>query len=210
MKRSKNGLTSEQVRMFGTGKNVLTPPPSETWWEMLLDKFKDPIIIILSVADLFSFIVAVVSNEPLYESIAILTAILITVGVGFYMDFSAKVQFESLNKVNDSTKVKVIRGGNVIEIPKCDLCVNDVVILSSGDEVPADIELFEAINLHVNESSMTGESVPVIKLDHEEGNYTFPSNLVLMSTIVTEGSGKGWVTKVGMSTEIGKIYSKLK
>lgn len=209
MNRSKNGLTSEQVRMFGIGRNVLTPPPSVTWWEMLLDKFKDPIIVILCIADLFSFVVALVSNEPFYESIAIAIAILITVGVGFYMDYSAMVQFESLNKVNDSIMVKVIRDGNVTEVPKCDLCVGDVVILSSGDEVPADIELFEAIELHVNESTMTGESVPIQKLDHEEGNPTFPSNYILMSTVITEGSGKGWVTKIGMETEIGKIYSNL-
>lgn len=204
MKRSKNGLTSEQARMFGTGRNVLTPPPSETWWEMLLDKFKDPILIILIVADIFSFIVNIIQKEPLWEPLAILAAILITAGVGFWQDWSAKKQFDSLNKVSDDELIKVIREGKVTEVPKCDLCPGDVVILSAGDEIPADIELFEAVDLHVDEAAMTGESVPVTKLDHEEGNPTIPSNHALRGTNVTEGSGKGWVIAVGDNTEIGK------
>lgn len=204
MNRSKNGLTSEQARMFGTGRNVLTPPPSETWWEMLLDKFKDPILIILIVADIFSFIVNIIQKEPLWEPLAILAAILITAGVGFWQDWSAKKQFDSLNKVSDDELIKVIREGKVTEVPKCDLCPGDVVILSAGDEIPADIELFEAVDLHVDEAAMTGESVPVTKLDHEEGNPTIPSNHALRGTNVTEGSGKGWVIAVGDNTEIGK------
>ena len=204
MNRSKNGLTSEQARMFGIGRNVLTPPPSETWWEMLLDKFKDPILIILIVADIFSFIVNIIQKEPLWEPLAILAAILITAGVGFWQDWSAKKQFDSLNKVSDDELIKVIREGKVTEVPKCDLCPGDVVILSAGDEIPADIELFEAVDLHVDEAAMTGESVPVTKLDHEEGNPTIPSNHALRGTNVTEGSGKGWVIAVGDNTEIGK------
>lgn len=204
MNRSKNGLTSEQARMFGTGRNVLTPPPSETWWEMLLDKFKDPILIILIVADIFSFIVNIIQKESLWEPLAILAAILITAGVGFWQDWSAKKQFDSLNKVSDDELIKVIREGKVTEVPKCDLCPGDVVILSAGDEIPADIELFEAVDLHVDEAAMTGESVPVTKLDHEEGNPTIPSNHALRGTNVTEGSGKGWVIAVGDNTEIGK------
>lgn len=207
---NKSGLTSEEARKFGTGRNVLTPPESETWLDILLDKFKDPIIIILCVADIFSLIVALATNEPPYESIAIFVAILITVGVGFYMDYSAKVQFESLNKVSDTEMIKVIRDGRVTEVPKCDLCLGDLVLISTGDELPADIELIEAVDLHVNEASMTGESAAVIKLDHEEGNPTYPSNLVLRSTLVTEGSGKGLVVKIGDDTEIGKIYRSLK
>jgi Ca2+-transporting ATPase len=204
MNRSKNGLTSEQVRMFGTGRNVLTPPPSISWWEMLLDKFKDPILIILIIADIFSFIVNIIQKEPLWEPLAILAAILITAGVGFWQDWSAKKQFDSLNKVSDDELIKVIREGKVTEVPKCDLCPGDVVILSAGDEIPADIELFEAVDLHVDEAAMTGESVPVTKLDHEEGNPTIPSNHALRGTNVTEGSGKGWVIAVGDNTEIGK------
>lgn len=203
-RRSKNGLTSEQACEFGLGKNVLTPPPSETWWEMLLDKFKDPILIILIVADIFSFIVNIIQKEPLWEPLAILAAILITAGVGFWQDWSAKKQFDSLNKISDDEMIKVIRNGSVTEVPKCDLCVGDVVILSAGDEVPADLELFEAVDLHVDEAAMTGESVPVTKLDHEDGNPTIPSNHTLRGTNVTEGSGKGWVIAVGDDTEIGK------
>lgn len=204
MNRSKNGLTSEQARMFGTGRNVLTPPPSETWWEMLLDKFKDPILIILIVADIFSFIVNIIQKEPLWEPLAILAAILITAGVGFWQDWSAKKQFDSLNKVSDDEMIKVIRDGKVTEVPKSNLCINDVVILSAGDEIPADIELFETVDLHVDEAAMTGESVPVTKIDHEDGNPTIPSNHALRGTNVTEGYGKGWVIAVGDDTEIGK------
>lgn len=205
----KLGLTSEQARMFGTGRNVLTPPSSETWWEMLLDKFKDPILIILIIADVFSFIVNIVQSEPLWEPLAILAAILITAGVGFWQDWSAKKQFDSLNKVSDDELIKVIRDGNVTQVPKCNLCVGDVVLISAGDEIPADLELFEAIDLHVDEAAMTGESVPVTKLDHEEGNPTIPSNHALRGTNVTEGSGKGWVIAVGDNTEIGKLYKNL-
>lgn len=206
----KLGLTSEQARMFGTGKNVLTPPPSEKWWEILLDKFKDPIIVILIVADIFSFVVNLVQNEPFWEPLAILIAIVVTVAVGFWQEWSAKKQFDNLNKVDDYEMVKVIRDGSVTEVPKCDLCVGDVVLVNSGDEVPADIELFEATDLHVNEAGMTGESVPVQKLNHDDkGNHTYPSNLVLRSTLITDGSGKGVVVKTGMGTEIGKIYNSL-
>lgn len=208
---NKNGLTSLEAYEFGTGRNVLTPPESETWLDILLDKFKDPIIIILCVADVFSLIVALATNEPPYESIAILVAILITVGVGFYMDYSAKVQFESLNKVSDTEMIKVIRDGGVTEVPKCDLCLGDLVLISTGDELPADIELIEAVDLHVNEASMTGESMPTLKLSYiKDENSTYPSNLALRSTLVTEGSGKGLVVKIGDDTEIGKIYRSLR
>ena len=204
------GLTSSEANSFGKGRNILTPPPSETWLDILMDKIKDPIIIILIVADIFSFLVNLIQNEPFWEPLAILVAILVTVIVGFWQEWSAKQQFESLNKVDDYEMVKVIRDENVTEVPKCDLCVGDVVILSSGDEIPADIELFEATDLHVNEASMTGESVPVQKLDHDDnGGHTYPSNVVLRSTLITDGYGKGVVIKIGMDTEIGKIYNSL-
>lgn len=201
---NKNGLTSEEARKFGTGRNVLTPPPSTPWYEILLEKFKDPILTILIVADIFSFIVNLVQKEPLWEPLAILAAILITAGVGFWQDWSAKKQFDSLNKVDDSEPVKVLSDGSVTTIPKCDLCIGDVVIVSAGDEIPADLELFEATEFHVDEAAMTGESAPVQKYDHVEGNPTIPSNHALRGTRATEGSAKGVVIAIGDDTEIGK------
>ena len=201
---NKSGLTSEEARKFGTCRNVLTPPPSTPWYEILLEKFKDPILTILIVADIFSFIVNLVQKEPLWEPLAILAAILITAGVGFWQDWSAKKQFDSLNKVDDSESIKVLRDGSVTTIPKCDLCIGDVVLVSAGDEIPADLELFEAVEFHVDEAAMTGESVPVQKYDHVEGNPTIPSNHALRGTRATEGSAKGVVIAIGDDTEIGK------
>lgn len=186
------------------GQNVLTPPPSVTWYEMLFDKFKDPIIIILIVADIFSFVVNIVQGEPMWEPLAILTAILITTLVGWYQDMSSKAQFDSLNKVSDNDPIKVVRDNVVMEVPKCDICEKDEVILSAGDEVCADMLLIEAVNIHCDESCMTGESEPVVKSTVLEGNPTIASNTVLRGTTITEGNGRGYVLAVGDATEIGK------
>lgn len=201
---NKNGLTSLEAREFGTGRNVLTPPPSTPWYEILLDKFKDPILMILIIADVFSFAVNIIQKEPLWEPLAILIAILLTAGIGFWQDWSAKKQFDSLNKVSDDEMIKVVRDGNVTEVPKCDLCIGDVVLVSAGDELPADLELFEATEFHVDEAAMTGESVPVQKYDHVTGTPTIPSNHALRGTRATEGSAKGVVIAIGDDTEIGK------
>lgn len=201
---NKNGLTSLEAREFGTGRNVLTPPPSTPWYEILLDKFKDPILMILIIADVFSFAVNIIQKEPLWEPLAILIAILLTAGIGFWQDWSAKKQFDSLNKVSDDEMIKVVRDGNVTEVPKCDLCIGDVVLVSAGDELPADLELFEATEFHVDEAAMTGESVPVQKYDHVTGTPTIPSNHALRGTRATEGSAKGVVIAIGDNTEIGK------
>lgn len=201
---NKNGLTSLEACEFGTGRNVLTPPPSTPWYEILLDKFKDPILMILIIADVFSFAVNIIQKEPLWEPLAILIAILLTAGIGFWQDWSAKKQFDSLNKVSDDEMIKVVRDGNVTEVPKCDLCIGDVVLVSAGDELPADLELFEATEFHVDEAAMTGESVPVQKYDHVTGTPTIPSNHALRGTRATEGSAKGVVIAIGDDTEIGK------
>lgn len=194
------GLSKNQLK----GQNVLTPPPSVTWYEMLFEKYKDPIIIILLVAAAFSFVINIVQHEPMWEPLAILAAVLITTLVAWWQDMSSKAQFDSLNKVSDTDLVKVYRGGVVTEIPKCDLVVNDVIILSAGDECPADVILLEATNLHVDEAAMTGESVPVVKSVTEEGNPTIPSNVVLRGTNITEGNAEGRVTAVGDHTKIGQ------
>lgn len=129
----------------------------------LLRKFKDPIIIILLVALGVSFVVGFIECS-LIESIGILVAIILATGVGFWMEYSAKRKFDILNQISDTENVKVIRNnGTTMEIPKDELVVGDIVILSAGDEIPADIELLEAIEFKVDESTMTGESVAVGK-----------------------------------------------
>lgn len=198
------GLSSNQIK----GLNVLTPPPSTTWYEMLFEKYKDPIIIILLVAAVFSFIINIVQHEPMWEPLAIVAAVLITTLVGWWQDMSSKSQFDSLNKVSDTDLVKVYRDDNVTEIPKCDLVVGDVIILNAGDECPADVELQEAIDLHVDEAAMTGESVPVTKFVEIIGNPTIASNVVLRGTNITEGHGEGVVTAIGDNTKIGQTTRK--
>lgn len=207
--KKKIGLNeSEVAKARGEfGFNIITPPPSTPWWKLLLEKFKDPIIMILLVAAVISIVVGITKGD-LIEPIGILIAIGLATGVGFWMEWSAKKKFDILNKTKDTEPVKVIRNGAVVEIPKTELVPGDVVILETGDEVPADIELFEAVNIQVDESSMTGESKPAKKrarLDDE--TYTgsgFAPWLLLRSTNIMEGNGTGVVVKIGDSTEIGK------
>lgn len=205
------GLSQEEVIKSREqhGKNLLTPPKQKKWWQLYLEKFKDPIIIILLVALGVSFVVGFIEGS-LIESIGILVAIILATGVGFWMEYSAKKKFDILNQISDTENVKVIRNnGTTTEIPKDELVVGDIVILSAGDEIPADIELLEAIEFKVDESTMTGESVAVgkrAKINEEEtwNDSGFAPFLVLRSTKITEGSGVGVVIKVGDETEIGK------
>ena len=207
--RLKMGLTSAEVREAQAqyGLNVLTPPPSTPWWMLLLDKFKDPIIMILVAAAVISIIVGIIEGN-LIEPIGILVAIGLATGVGFWMEWSAKKKFDILNQAKDSEAVKVIRDGETMEIPKTDLVPGDIVILATGDEVPADLDMWEATNLKIDESAMTGESVPASKMprEHEEawGGSGFAPWEALRSTRVMEGSGIGVVTATGDNTEIGK------
>ena len=205
------GLSQEEVIKSREqhGKNLLTPPKQKEWWQLYLEKFKDPIIIILLVALGVSFVVGFIEGS-LIESIGILVAIILATGVGFWMEYSAKKKFDILNQISDTENVKVIRNnGTTMEIPKDELVVGDIVILSAGDEIPADIELLEAIEFKVDESTMTGESVAVgkrAKINEEEtwNDSGFAPFLVLRSTKITEGSGVGIVIRVGDETEIGK------
>lgn len=205
------GLSQEEVIKSREqhGKNLLTPPKQKKWWRLYLEKFKDPIIIILLVALGVSFVVGFIEGS-LIESIGILVAIILATGVGFWMEYSAKKKFDILNQISDTENVKVIRNnGTTMEIPKDELVVGDIVILSAGNEIPADIKLLEAIEFKVDESTMTGESVAVgkrAKINEEEtwNDSGFAPFLVLRSTKITEGSGVGVVIKVGDETEIGK------
>ena len=203
----KRGLSKEQVEESRKqyGLNLLTPPPTTPWWKLYLEKFTDPLIIILLVATVISLIFGIIHGN-FTESIGILCAILIATGVGFYQEWDAKKKFDSMKSTKDFELVKVRRDGAVVEITKDQIVVGDVVILAAGDEIPADIELFSATELKVNESSMTGESVAVAKypINYIYTGSGFAPNLVLRGTTIEQGLGEGYVVKVGDATEIGK------
>ncbi|MDR0688567.1 MAG: calcium-translocating P-type ATPase, PMCA-type, partial [Prevotellaceae bacterium] len=211
------GLTDAQVLESRNqhGENVLTPPEKESLWSQFLEKFTDPIIIILLVAlalsigvSCYEFFSGHAGVSAFFEPAGILIAVLLATVVGFCFELSANKKFEVLNKVNDDTLVKVIRNGNICQIPKKEVVVGDIVVLETGEEVPADGELLEAISLQINESTLTGE--PVIKKTTNPANFekdaTYPSNHALKGTTVADGHGIMQVSKVGDATEYGKVY----
>ena len=197
------------------GENILTPPEKEPLWKQFLEKFTDPIIIILLVAlalsigvSCYEFFSGSAQLSVFLEPAGILIAVLLATVVGFLFELSANKKFELLNKVNDDTPVKVIRNANVCEIPKKEIVVGDIVILGTGEETPADGELLEAISLQINESTLTGE--PVAKKTTNPANFskeaTYPSNHAMKGTTVVDGHGIMQVLKVGDATEYGKVY----
>ena len=211
------GLSEAQVlenrRKYG--ENTLTPSEKESLWKQFLEKFTDPIIIILLVALIFSFGVStyefIVHNEGLnafLEPVGILFAILLATGVAFYFEVKANKQFEILNQVNDDIYYKVIREERVTQVLKKDIVVGDIVLLETGEEVPADGELLEAISLHINESTLTGEPLVHKTTDPAdfEAEATYPSNYVCRGTSVADGHGVIEVKKVGDATEYGKVF----
>lgn len=206
-KHTNQGLTEAEVLKSREkhGLNLLTPPKETPWYILYLEKFKDPIIIILLVATAISLGFGIMEGN-FTESIGIIIAVLIATGVGFYQEYSAKKKFDAMKSDKDYEMVKVRRNGIVIEITKDQLVVGDVVILSAGDEIPADIELYAATDMKVQEAAMTGESVGVSKYPIAEP-YTgsgFAPNLLLRGTTIEQGMGEGVVIKVGDETEIGK------
>lgn len=206
-KKHYQGLTEQEVQKSRAehGLNLLTPPKETPWWKLYLEKFQDPIIVILLVATAISLVFGIIHGD-FTESIGIIVAVLIATGVGFWQEWDAKKKFDEMKTDKDYEPVKVRRNGQVVEITKDQLVVGDVVILSAGDEIPADIELFHAIDMKVSEASMTGESVAVSKYPMDEA-YTgsgFAPNLLLRGTTIEQGLGEGIVVKVGDETEIGK------
>lgn len=212
-----NGLTAAEVVASRSqhGENVLTPPKRTPLWKQYLEKFSDPIIIILLVAMLLSTGVAFYEYytglqgvSAFFEPAGILFAVLLATTVGFVFEVSANKKFEVLNQVNDGTPVKVIRDGNIHEVSKREVVVGDIVVLGTGEEVPADGELLEAVSLQINESTLTGE--PVVKKSTEpsefEAQATYPTNHVLKGTSVVDGHGTMRVVRVGDATEYGKVY----
>ncbi|MBQ8773158.1 MAG: HAD-IC family P-type ATPase, partial [Muribaculaceae bacterium] len=197
------------------GVNVLTPPPKPSLLKRFLESFNDPLIKILLVALALSAGIAVYEStlpgngfEVFFEPIGILVAVLMATVIGFAVEVNANKKFEILNQVNDDIQVKVIRDGHVTQIPRRDIVVGDIVILGTGDEVPADGILLDSISLSINESTLTGE--PSIRKSHRQEDFkddaTYPSNAIMRGTTVIEGHGTIKVTAVGDATEYGKVY----
>lgn len=202
------GLTDQKVLQNRQkyGMNLLTPPKRPSIWKLYLEKFQDPVIKVLLVAAAFSLLISIIESEYA-ETIGIFFAIFLATGIGFYFEYDANKKFDLLNAVGEETPVMVIRNGKVHEIPKKDIVVGDVVILNTGDEIPADGVLLEAVSLQVNESSLTGELMVNKTTDeaHFDEEATYPSNSVMRGTTVTDGHGVMCVERVGDATEIGKV-----
>lgn len=211
------GLKDEEISESRSlhGSNVLTPPAKTPIYRELLNKFADPLIVILIVAMFLSVGVAAyeiyhktATTAAYLEPVGIFISIILAVGVGFCFEMNAKRKFEILNKTNDEQGVKVIRNAKVTEVSRQEIVVGEVVILDTGDEIPADGELLEAISLNVNESSLTGEPMAHKSLipSADDREATYPSNMVYRGSTVIEGHGLMRVTKVGDATEYGKVY----
>ncbi len=211
------GLSDAQVlesrRLHGD--NLLTPPQKTPWWRQLLEKFIDPLIIILLVAGVLSVAISCYEYFGLgkdgtvfFEPVGIFIAIILATGLGFYFEYRANKEFDLLNQVNDEEPVQVIRNGAPTSVPKKDIVVGDILVLNTGEEIPADAELLEAVSLNVDESTLTGE--PMAHKTTDEAQFdpeaTFPSNHVMRGTKVMEGHGVAEVYAVGDATENGKVF----
>ena len=207
-KNKRIGLTDEQVKQSREqhGKNVLTPPQRTSLWKLYLDKYRDPIIQILLVAAFVSLILAFIEKNFM-ETIGIFVAVFLATTVGFYFERDAAKKFNVLTALSEEQPVKVRRNGKVMEIPRHDVVVGDVVLVEVGDEVPADGELIVCNDLQINESTLTGEPVTEKSLEGG-GDGAYPRNVILRSTMVMNGRGEFVVTAVGDATEIGKVAKK--
>lgn len=236
------GLSDEQVRTSRQqyGDNVLTPPKKTSLWKLYLDKYRDPIIQILLIAALVSLVLAFVEHD-FVETLGIFIAIFIATTVGFYFECDAARKFRVLTTINEDQPVKVRRDGKVMEVPRRDVVVGDIILVETGDEIPADAVLVEAVNLQIDESSLTGEPLTSKSVTDEQGQQAadaasqhstlnfqhsafaasqhsslntqhsseaYPKNVILRSTMVMNGHGTAIVTRVGDSTEIGKVATE--
>lgn len=211
------GLTDAQVleSRKKNGANVLTPPEKEPLWKQFLEKFGDPLIIILMIAGALSIGISCYEFFGLgqdaavfFEPVGIFVAILLATGLAFYFELQADKEFTILNQVNDDEPVEVIRNGNTTQVPRKDIVVGDIVVINTGEEVPADCELLEATSLHMDESSLTGEPMCFKSIDEKDFDKaaTYPTNHVMKGTKVMEGHGVCRVLAVGDKTEQGKVF----
>lgn len=217
-KQQIGGLTDEQVEESRRlhGENVLTPPAKVSLWKQFIEKFDDPIIRILLVAWVLSVGIACVhcfgpeqaGFSAFLEPLGIFFAIMLASCVGFFFEVKANKEFDILNTVNDEIQVTVVRNGRITEVSRKDVVVGDIVMLGTGEEVPADGHLLEAVSLQINESTLTGE--PLIGKTTNEADFdkeaTYPSNVVMRGTTVVDGHGIMVVEQVGDATGYGKVY----
>lgn len=198
------------------GTNVLTPPEREPLWHKLVEKFKEPLIVILLVAGVMSIGIAFYNyfgdtpehynTTVFFEPVGIFIAIFLATSIAFYFEVKAEKEFSLLNQVSDDEPVKVIRDGNTTVIPRREVVVGDIIVINTGDEIPADAELLEATSLHVDESTLTGEPIAEKFVDQPNSEATFPTNHVMRGTKVMEGHGLARVFAVGDKTENGKVF----
>ena len=217
MKKQYTGLTEEQVLLNRQqyGVNLLTPPEKEPLWKKFLGKFSDPLIVILLVAGILSIGISFYEYYGLrqdasvfFEPVGIFIAILLATGLAFIFEVKADREFAILNQVNDDEPVQVIRDGHSQMVPKRDIVVDDIVILTTGSEIPADGELLEATQLQIDESTLTGEPIcrKSTKEEEQDKDATFPTNHAMRGTKVMEGNGVMRVFAVGDHTENGKVF----
>ncbi len=211
------GLTAREVAQSRSkyGENVLTPPAKAPLWLQFLDKFRDPLIIILLIAGALSILISCYEYFGLgdgptvfFEPVGIFVAIILATGLSFYFEYQADKEFAILNKVNDDEPVEVIRDSNTTQIPRREVVVGDIVIVNTGEEIPADGELIEATLLNVDESTLTGEPMcaKTTVASEFDSQATFPSNHVMKGTKVMEGHGVMRVIAIGDHTEQGKVF----
>ncbi len=211
------GLTDAQVQesRLKHGANVLTPPAKEPLWKQLLEKFTEPLIIVLLIAgfasvgiSLYEYFILASGPQVFFEPVGIFIAIFLATGLAFYFELQADKEFSILNQVNDDEPVEVIRNGSVTQVPRRDIVVGDVVVLNTGEEIPADGQLLEAVSLSVDESTLTGEPSCRKSTDPAQADpqATYPTDYVMKGTKVMEGHGLFSVLRVGDHTEQGKVF----
>ncbi len=201
------GLSPQEVEESRKrhGANVITPQKDNSAWELLLEKFRDPIIRILLFAAVLSLAIGAIECD-FTESVGIISAILLATMVGFWFEWDAQRRFRRLNQVNDEQPVKVMRAGSMCQIPRREVVVGDVVVIESGEMIPADGELVEAVSLKINESTLTGEPEVDKSVDpaHFDPDATYPTNMALRGTMVADGYGRMVITAVGDRSEAGR------
>lgn len=216
MEIKREGLSAAEVEKsrLEHGENVLTPPRRQSMWRLYIEKYQDPMIRILLVAAVVSLALAFVKQDFI-ETLGIIFAIILATTVGFFFERDAARKFDVLTQLGEEQPVKVVREGKVVEIPRREVVVGDVVIVETGDEVPADGQLFESTDLQVDESSLTGEPMTNKEVRGERlevrgqtqssNEDAYPKDMLLRSSMVMGGTGRYVVSAVGDETEIGHV-----